>query len=311
MKTEKIIWGLILVFLGGILLFENLDIINFNWHVIFRFWPVVLILIGANLVFSRDESQSSKIILIVLTMLTIGFITYKGITTESDNGFHWSHNNDDHDVDNEKRSGSDVFLEEYNDSIKNVVLNISGGATEFILKDSTDNLFQADVDKNFGNYSLLSKSNDSLRTLDFKMKGKTKWEFNKDDTNNAVLKLNNKPVWDVNLEMGAGTANFDFSSFKINKMSLRGGAASFEIKLPAPVNTTTISVETGVSDIEFSIPRSASCKINVKSGLSSNDFDGFTKQADGSYTSENYKEASKTIFINFQGGMSNFEVKRY
>ncbi|HEX8378105.1 MAG TPA: DUF5668 domain-containing protein, partial [Pedobacter sp.] len=73
MKTEKIIWGLILVVLGGILLFENLDIINFNWHVIFRFWPVVLILIGANLVFSRDESQSSKIILIILTLLTIGF----------------------------------------------------------------------------------------------------------------------------------------------------------------------------------------------------------------------------------------------
>ena len=310
MKTEKIIWGLILVFLGGILLFQNLDIINFNWHVIFRFWPVVLILIGANLVFSRDESQTSKAILIVLAILTIGFITYKGITTAGSGESSWSFNDDDHE-EKSFAGSSDVFLEEYNDSIGKAILNISGGATEFILKDSTDNLFKAQVEKSFGGYSLITTSADSSKTLNFKMKGKTKWSSDKEKVNEAHLMLNHKPIWDINLEMGAGTADFDFSSFKINRISLRGGAASFDIKLPEPVNATTVSVETGVSDIELSIPRSASCKINVKSGLSSNDFDGFTKQPDGSYTSENYKETSKTILIDFKGGMSNFEVKRY
>lgn len=318
MKTEKVIWGLTLVFVGVLLLLQNLGYINFYWPVIFRFWPIILILVGANLLFSRDESIASKVSLILLTMLALGFIAYKGITTSSENS-HWSFNyNDDDNNDDEDNHGEDdastsnVFTEEYNESISRATLNISGGATQYILNDTTSTLFHADVKKSFGNYSLLRTSTDSAEVLNFSMKGKSNWKLHGNHHGNKVeLKLNTNPIWDINIEMGAGTTKFDLSPFKINNLNIEGGAASFKIKLGQPAQITRVSVETGVSEIEISIPENVACKIDVESGLSSNDFEGFTKQADGTYTTGNYSGAPKAIVLNLESGLSKFKVTRY
>ena len=130
-------------------------------------------------------------------------------------------------------------------------------------------------------------------------------------SNHAVISLNPKPIWEINLEMGAGKADFDLSQFKIGKIDVSGGAASFHIKLGQPLKTTNVSVETGVSEVEIEIPRSAPCRIKIDSGLSSDSFEGFSEQGDGTYTTENYKGANNAIEIDLQGGMSKFEVKRY
>ena len=246
MKIEKIIWGLVLVFTGSILLLQNLDVISFNWHVIFRFWPVILILIGANLLFSRDDSAAGSIISLLLTLFVLGFIAYKGITTSTDQDSYWSDNDNHHESDDNSKHSSNVFIEEYNDGISRAVLNISGGATQYVLTDTTSNLFQADVSRHFGNYSLLRTSGDSAEVLSFKMKGKSDWKLHDKNGNKAIIKLNTRPVWDINIEMGAGTTKFDLTPFKISNLHIEGGAASFKFKLGEPVQRTSVSVETGV-----------------------------------------------------------------
>lgn len=315
MKTEKVIWGLILVFAGGIILLQNLEIVDFNWHVIFRFWPLVLILIGANLLFSGGDSSTGSYVSLALTFLVLGFIAYQGITTTNNNDSYWSygdnHDGDDDDDETTEHSRQNVFSEEFNDSIVKAVLNISGGATQYIIADTTSSLFEANANKNFGNFSLLRTTRDSAEVLDFKMKGHSEWKLNESKGNKAVLKLNTKPIWDINIELGAGATKFDLSSYKINNIHIEGGAASFQIKLGQPIQNTNVSVETGVSKIEISIPSSAACKINVESGLSSNNFEGFIKEEDGSFVTKNYKEGTKAIILDLEGGLSKFEVTRY
>jgi len=85
MKTERIIWGIVLLFLGGILLLQNFNVINFEWSVIWRFWPVILILIGANMLFSNSSSVAGGVVSVLITVVVLGFIGYKGINqTEVD-----------------------------------------------------------------------------------------------------------------------------------------------------------------------------------------------------------------------------------
>ncbi|MBC7913267.1 MAG: hypothetical protein H7Y07_04000 [Pyrinomonadaceae bacterium] len=313
MRTEKIIWGLILVFVGGILLLQNFGVIDFYWQVIFRFWPLVLILIGANLLVSNNDSKTGAIISVLLTVFALGFIAYKGITTKESEDSHWSYDFDDNkgepDFDNPHKNTT--FAEPYKLGTQKAVLNISGGATEYFLTDTTDSLFEASVNKHFGKYSLLSTKKDSSQVLDFKMSGKSKWNFKHDNGNRVHLSLNTYPVWDINVKMGAGTTEFDLTPFKIHNLNIEGGAASFEVKLGNPEKVTTVSIETGVSDIDISIPATAACKINSDSGLSSNDFEGFKKQADGSYTTSNFNKTSNVIILNLEGGLSNFQVSRY
>ena len=191
-------------------------------------------------------------------------------------------------------------------------LHIKGGATRYLLQDSTDQLFEADVKRSYGKFSLQKISRDSVEILNFTMKGKGEnIDLDDLDENSANMKLNTRPIWRIFFEMGAGEADFDLSHYQVEQLQVKGGAASFNMKLGVPRNQTEVIVETGMAEVKLSIPESVGCKISIQSGLSGKDFEGFEKQADGTYLSPGFDQSAKKINIRLKGGLSDFEVKRY
>lgn len=317
MKTEKVIWGLILIFIGAVFLLSNFGVINFYWGSVWRFWPIIFILIGANMLFSRLNSSTGSILSVSLTLLALIFIGYQGTRPNNTRvGRHWF-KFDHKDRDSADKNGvnwttTNTFTEPFLANTKRAELNIKGGATSYKLEDTTANLFDAEVTQHYGNYTLEKTSRDSVEVLNFRMRDKnTKWNMDDMDGNEVRIQLNNKPVWDINLEVGAGETIFDLSSYKIENVRLKGGAASFNLKLPEPVTTTNVAVETGVAEVVIKVPEVSACRITVDTGLSAKDFEGFQKQADGSYQTSNYNSSAKKILINLKGGLSSFEVSRY
>jgi len=318
MKTEKVIWGLILIFIGAVFLLSNFGVINFYWGSVWRFWPIIFILIGANMLFSRLNGSTGSILSVSLTLAALLFLGYQG-TREPERrmGRSWFFHRDDWDEEstdtvrnNANWTSSNTFTEAYSPGTKRAELNIKGGATSYRLDDTTSNLFNAEVKQNFGNYTLEKTTRDSVEVLNFRMRNKKqKWEDM--DGNEVKIRLHANPIWDINVEMGAGETDFDLTSFKVGNLNLNGGAASFNVKLPEPVTTTNVAVETGVAEVNIRVPESSACRITVESGLSSKDFSGFTKQADGSYETSNYNTAAKKIDIHLKGGLSSFEVSRF
>jgi hypothetical protein len=90
-----------------------------------------------------------------------------------------------------------------------------------------------------------------------------------------------------------------------------GGAASFKVKFGQPLNVTTVKVNTGASDVDIRIPRGAAASIDVHTGLSSDDFEGFVKVHDHRYETPGYENATNKFNIKINGGVSDFNVKRY
>lgn len=306
MKTEKLVWGLILVSLGGILLLDNLGVIDFYWRGVWHYWPVVLILSGINMVFSRNNSKTGSLVAIGITTVILGFLVYSGLNYEG--GDRWYNNDNGRPWRNHKYN--QTFAEAFPSGTKKAELNISGGMTSYKLHETTSNLFEANVDGSSVSYSLRKTSHDSIEVLNFNMK-KHNGGWDMDGDNDVRLKLNTEPVWNINLKMGAGEMDFDLSPYKVQNLTFDGGAASFKAKLGEPESITTVNVKSGVSETDISIPHSVGCQIRIKSGMSSHDFDGFNKQDDGSYTTDNFTSADKKIIINLNGGLSDFEVKRY
>ncbi|WP_207532205.1 LiaF transmembrane domain-containing protein [Desertivirga arenae] len=315
MKTERVIWGLIFLFIGGVLLLDNFGTIDFHWGVLWRFWPLVLIILGVNMLFPSDDSNKGGMISVVITIAALVFIGVQGTKPDRDNdsGFYWDHKrSDDNDEENaeEEDAQGNTFSESISATTKYAVLNIEGGATKYELKDTTGELFVAEVKRRGTNFSLLKTSSDSTDNLSFSMSGKHKLE-GRSGAGKAELKLNTKPIWDLNLEIGAGKIDFDLSPFKIKSIKLQGGAAAFDMKLGAPQQITTIDTDTGVSKLTISIPEGASCEIHSDTGLSSNEFDGFEKREDGTYVTPAYDPAKPHFVINISGGLSKARVERY
>lgn len=306
MKTEKIVWGIILVSIGTILLLDNLGIIDFYWRVIWHYWPVVLILSGINMVFSRNNSKIGSAAAVGITCVILGFLVFTGLTYQGqDRWFNGEYRRSWKGARSEQ-----TFIESIPAGTTKAELNISGGMTSFKLEETTSNLIEAEVKSFTGMYSLKKTSRDSLQVLNLSMK-KHSGGWDMDGENDIRIKLNTTPVWKIHMKMGAGETDFDLTPYKVEDLTFDGGAASFKVKLGEPETITTVSVKSGVSETDISIPRSVGCQIKVKSGMSSQDFDEFTKQPDGTYTTDGFSSATKKIIINLNGGLSDFEVKRY
>ena len=308
MRTGNISRGLVLIFIGVMLLLANFDIITLNWHSVLQLWPLLLIIGGANIMFSGKQGAGPTLA-VSITVISLVFAGWYATKGSNDNWGRYGRQSLNLEVRNSQRNSS--FTAPYSDTVKRAKLTISGGATVYKLKDTTSNLFEADVKYQWGNYLLRNSYKDSTEILNFSMNSKDKqWSFDRGG-NRADMRLNSKPVWDIQIETGAGETDFDLRPFKINRLTFKGGAASFEAKFGMPDSITTITAETGAAEVDIKIPAAAGCRIEVKSGLSSRNFDGFTKQADGSYTTANYASSPKKFHIYLNGGLSDFEVKRY
>ena len=315
MKFDRIIWGVLLLFIGGVLLLDNFDVINFYWRNVWDFWPIFLIILGVNILFNKNNSQTGNIISLSILVIALSVLFVKG-QEEPTNKFWWSNGrhtieidgDEDNDTDNKKLSFSEPYIEA--DSAKKTILNLSGGGTSFDLKGETDSLFAAEVRKRNGEFSLTKTTSDSVNTLTFKMQNNKK-SYSFGNGTSVDVRLNTNPVYEMNLKMGAGELKFDLADYKVRTLNFDGGAAELNIKFGALLPITDVNVKTGVADVKIEIPEGSGCRIKTKTGLSSKDFTGFTKISEGVYETSNYQSAANKIFINFEGGISSFEVDRY
>lgn len=316
MNKEKIVWGLILLGVGLILLLNNMDVIDFHWRAVFRMWPLIIIVVGLNLLLSR--SALGKTISILVTIACIAFLAYVGISSENVRG--WGLRGGDWGVSSRSDGGDrgriakNVITHEYDGLVKSAKLNIKGGAVEYDIDSPDENhLFWSETESVVGGHELKAvESNDSSITLSFVMKErleKKDWNF-RNDKNEAKIRLHPDPVWIIDMEMGAGTADFDLREYKISRLEMDCGAASVEVKLGPPVGHSEVRADIGAASLEIEVPESASCRIVTSSALSSRDFKGFVKQEDGSYITPGYNGQGDRYTLHLKGGVSSFTVKR-
>jgi hypothetical protein len=313
MKLDRIMWGIVLLFIGAVLLLENFGLIDFYWRSVWRFWPIFLIIAGINILFSRSKSQLAGVISIAILVITLGILFFKGQETPGGSkqmSDDLTEHNDTPDSSPDTLNEQHLALPYEADSIaKRTVLNISGAGTSFELKGATDSLISAVVNQKGEKFMLSNNlSKDSVSTLTLKMGGKGKWNTGGHDVD---VWLNTRPNWEFQINMGAGEVKFDLTDYKVREFNFDGGAAALDVKLGSLLPITDVNVKTGIAEVKINIPTGSGCQIRAKTGLSSKEFTGFTKLSDNTYETPNYKDSKNKIFINFDGGLSSFEVNRY
>ncbi len=320
MKFDRVIWGVLLLFIGGVLLLENFNVIDFYWGNVWDFWPIFIIILGVNILFNRGESQTGSIMSLGILVIALGFLFFKGQERPS-HRFWWG-KSDRHriemDDENDDDNSNEVTKQNYSasfdpgDETRMTILNISGGGTGFKLKGKTDSLFSAEIRKKYSNFGITKTTSDSINTVTFKMQDKSRHKsWNIGDGNDIGLYLNTAPSWEMHLNMGAGSMDLDLTDYKVRTLNFDGGAAELDIKIGSLLPITDVNVKSGLADVKIKVPEASGCRIKTKTGLSTKDFSGFTKLSDGVYETPNYKTATNKIFINLDGGLSSFEVDRY
>jgi hypothetical protein len=306
MKTSNIFWGVFFISIGGLVLIGNLTDLNFTWNSAWKFWPMVLVLIGVSILV---KNQIGKGIVAGLAALVLALTLYASVsaTTNLINDDFEIHFDDDEDAVYDTTN----FSQDYSDSIKTATLNFSAGAGGFKIFAPTDKLIDFRTEGNVSKYRLERQDSQAHSEINFNMKNNRIKLGNKNYKNSVEMSLNNNPEWELNFEVGAASVDLDLTEYKVSKLNVGMGAAAFNVKLGNLVDVARIKIDAGASDIDILIPDSVGCEIKSDAALSSKNYQGFTKISKDLYRSENFDKFTKKIFIDIDCGVSSIDVKKY
>ena len=339
-NTRGIVWGGLLVIIGLYWLLRNMGMIHIQWDEVLPYWPVLLIVAGALLLVSgREGGAYGGVVGLLITLAVFG-----GIVNRTDRAFdrnNWNfgwndhddddddhgnnddedydHHDDDNDRDYDRENGkwkkpiNGSYKYEMEDFIQKANFHLEGGAGSFSLNGNTDKLFEASTKSSIVGFLSNTSINklDNSATVNLKMEeGNVKIKNGKIN-NEAKIQLNEKPVWNIDLGIGAGKGNFDFSNYKVEKLKVSTGVADMDIRMGDKLSNADIDIEAGVASVTVEIPRSVGCEMFMDGALNAKSMDDLNKVGDGHYRSDGFDNATKKIVIHFEGGLTSVNIKRY
>lgn len=299
MNSGKMFWGSFLITIGSLFLLVKYELVDSTFDFVWNIWPLIFVIWGIQIIFKQNFIKPiiSAIFGVFIAILIFGIL----------HSLFWGFNftNDKSDFFTEQ------FSKELEPNVKIVNLSLESGVGTFIIKDSTNNLIDANSSGIFGNYEYNYSKDSSVVNLDINMEGKNFHLFKNKIKNHLVMKLNTLPVWNFRINVGASKNIFDLSHYKVNDLTIETGASNSKIKLGDKSDETNVDIEMGVSKLILEIPKNVGCKIDSELSLVSKHFDGFNKKENGIYQTENFESSKKKIFVNVKGGVSSFKILRY
>ncbi len=306
MKFKNVFWGLILILTGGLIIGRNLDLLYFDWYSFWKLWPVILILWGISVLPLRD---SIKIGLLVIILGGSAWFVTHAPENRGRSDFEYLFDYSNHDS-NWSFKGAQTFNIPFNDSIESASLTFDAAAGSFHLTDTTNDLLDLGQTGNRNYYKYFVEQRGNHSKIKITEKNNHVYVFNTRHRD-VVLKLNSKPVWDINLDAGASQLDFDLSPFRVKTLDMNGGAGSFKITLGNLYPNTRFTLDAGASSITIRIPESSGCDLQLSSVLSDRNLEGFHKVGDQHSQTDNFDSAKNKIYLNIDAAVSSLTIIRY
>jgi hypothetical protein len=316
MKSKNLIIGLLVLFFGVVTLLSTLNVFDFHWSIVWRLWPMILVIFGITLLPLNDYIKGA----LVLAALGVGCLLYhveakhyegNAITRFYNNIKSWDlYGDEDEDEDDDDTYAVDQHFSEPFADVEHASIDIDFGAGDLRLMKPCAELVKVDAQSNFVKYSFRTETGDERTAIFVSGRGHTKHvgKKNENDLNIALCAL---PIWDFSLDMGASDAELDFSPYKVSSIDIDGGACDLDLKLGDSGCDTKVEINTGASDIDIKVPMGVDCEINIESAITGKDFTGFEKIERGLWRTPNFGQGAYKIVIDLSCAVSDISVNRY
>lgn len=304
MKHQNIFWGALLILLGTLFLFDRLGFFVFDWSMVRRLWPVLLILWGVSILPVKGFIK----LILALLIAAISLVIYNhNAPTERTSWNRIEFDKGKSESKSERISQS--FNKEFEESIRRARLKLDAGAGAFTLNSNTSELINFDKSRSPIKYEFrVSTYNDEA---EIQINQVTRIQQGKNLRNTVDLQLNPEPVWDLEFNIGAGSFDFDFSKLKVERIELNGGAASIDYKLGQLHPETKVEIDAAASSIKIRIPKGTNTQLNSSSLLSSRNIPGMERISRGIYRTQEHDADAPLIQIELNTAVSSFTIDWY
>lgn len=320
MKTNQVISGALFILVGLYFLASNFGLVDLSMRDISPYWPLLIILAGI-LVLVDPAKKFTNIgtvfALILAVPLAIHSSTIK--VTESVSAYEWnSEDENEEEIESDKQEPSveklnnQIYSVELKPTTQKAKLEFKSGLAGFELAETSSYLFESDVTSRARVMKLSEEVKGNEQMIQFSDNSSKKWSKKFDSSDeNIVLKLNKKPVWDIDLSLGLGELDFDFSDYQVEKLQVDSGLASLKLRFGDKLNKSEIKVNSGLAEVKIEVPERVGCEIKTSGALNGTTFPGFEQIDNKKWRSVGYDKSTAKISIQLEGGLSDLSVTRY
>ena len=312
MKYRHVFWAFILIAIGILFMLNNFGVLEFGFRTLWSLWPLILILWGISVLPIRDGIK----IIALVAVLALTVIFFNRISTHS-SWFHF-HNFrglSDRDWEDDEDTTSTYNYQPQNLSVPfdsltgKGELKLEAAAGNFNLQGVTSDFLTFNKTGDIGNYSLTTTNEKGQKQINLSLE-KSGIRHSVSD-NKVEIRLNDKPSWNLDFDIGAAEILMDLRDYKIDTTNIDAGASSIDIKIGNKNPVTVMTFNAGASSIKVEIPKESGCQIKSESFMISKEFDGFTKKGDGIYQTANFATGKNKIFLTIKTAISKIEINRY
>lgn len=298
--------GLILIVVGGFWIAGTLGLVELSLiYVFLKFWPVLLILAGINIIFKGNKGV--LLLSVVLVLIAGVYISqndeHKGLTF-----FNWNY-----DFDHNWTGESIETLKDSYDlkELESVSLELNIGAGNIEVKSTSSDEMTYSIPDYFLSRTFDTEGTEGTIIIKHN-KGFKLNAFGNNQSLDYDFKLPETIKWTIGLDAGASDAKLDLSDLIVEGVNINTGASDIELVLGDRNEYTFVDIDTGVSDVNLSIKKGIGVRIELDQAISDNNFEsrGLIKK-NGVYKTKGYDKADTQIEIEIDSGISDISLDFY
>jgi Flp pilus assembly secretin CpaC len=284
----------ILIVLGGIFLLNNFGILPWGvWTSVWKFWPVLLILIGLEFMLGHSLSFKTLLILLVLVFLIpIGFainpFTNNPLATEK------------------------LEISEDLGSLTKAKIIVDMPATNLEIKSTSQSakLIEGTVSFSKAAKEPEIEKEKSFGQIVFSIKQGMGSGIPFVSSLRNDIKLNLSPQIPIELQINAGASKqkLDITELRIDYLELNSQASDLEITFGDSYSSRA-KIKSGASSLEIKIPQGVEARIKIDSKVKSASIDERFKEKDGEYKSEGFDKAFTRLDIQIEAVAGSITIK--
>ncbi len=288
------IWGIFLLFLGIVFLLQTLNILPWGlWGTLWRFWPVLVIVIGLGILLRYYNAWLVSLLVLAILGACLGVAIWQYSPSLS----------------------SGIVTKSYSEPL-----------------DSLEHA-QIEIDFSAGSITIssLPLGSPSLVEIDSEVRNSRKTinvDFHQQDGEGKLyLSTVNQRFWNevgnrwevrftksiplaINIKSAASDMKLDLSKLKVTELRLDVDAGNYIVTTPSSPGTSDIKIKANAANIEVTIPDGVAAKIRLDTNLSALDVNKSRfPQQDDYYMSQDFVSAENRVELEIDCDVGRVQVK--
>ncbi|MDO8688590.1 MAG: DUF5668 domain-containing protein [Dehalococcoidia bacterium] len=301
----------ILIALGAVFLLNSLDIVPWSvWGTLWRFWPVILILLGVQTILGRSGANWAicLVVSVAAVLLLVGVVV-----AASQAGWINGFPIDGGPVTQQTKEAQAGSVSNELGTIQEARVTLEFGAGRLSmdsLPSGSDKLVVVDYSAGAVGRIPGTKFTQVGRQGNLDIAGSKEVKFGfVSGADEWKVHLSPAVPQDLTVRIGAADGNLDLRGLKVRTLNLDVGASTVIVRLPANAGSTNAFVNSGAATVTLEISPEVGARIVSDSGLASINASSRFSRAGGVFTTDDYQTAANRLDVELKAGVSTVSIK--